>query len=135
MWILGLKGLKVNKHCSVAYFCKFGVHGKNIILNNDSDKLTFYNNNYDYVIFSLRKIYAAMLSVRTQDVQSLLNLKEAAVIFVVRTIVFFSVCNSYVYLNIVYYRCPCATCTSSNCTYPFMMKSSKIVLTFETLFG
>ena len=62
----------------MAYCCKFGVHGKNIILNNDSD-----NNNYDYVIFSLRKIYAAMLSVRTQDVQSLLNPKEAAVIFVV----------------------------------------------------
>ena len=135
MQILGLKGLKVNKYCSVAYCCKFGVHRKNMILNNDSDKLTFYKSNYYYVIFSQRKIYAAMLTVRTQDVQSLLNLKEAAVIFVVRTIVFFSVRNSYVYLNIVYYRCPCATCTSSNCTYPFMMKSSKIVLTFETAFG
>ena len=73
----------------MAYFCKFGVHGKNIILNNDSDKLTFYNSNYDYVVFSLRKIYAAMLSVRTQDVQSLLNRKEAAAICVVRTIVIF----------------------------------------------
>ena len=135
MQILGLKGLKVNKYCSVAYCCKFGIHRKNMILNNDSDKLTFYKSNYYYVIFSQRKIYAAMLTVRTQDVQSLLNLKEAAVIFVVRTIVFFSVRNSYVYLNIVYYRCPCATCTSSNCTYPFMMKSSKIVLTFETAFG
>ena len=98
----------------MAYCCKFGVHRKNMTLNNDSDKLTFNNNNYDYVIFSLRKIYAAMLSVRTQDVQSLLNLKEAAVIFVVRRKVFFSVSNSYVYLNIVYYQCPCATCTSSN---------------------
>ena len=87
----------------MAYFCKFGVHGKNIILNNDSDKLTFYNSNYDYVVFSLRKIYAAMLSVRTRDVQSLLNLKEAAVICVVRTIVIFSVSNSYVYFNTVYY--------------------------------
>ena len=67
-----------------------------------------------------------MLSVRTQDVQSLLNPKEAAVIFVVRTIVIFSVSNSYVYLNTVYYRCPCVTCTSSIWTYPFMMKSSKI---------
>ena len=98
-----LKGLKVNKYCSVAYCCKFGVHRKNIVLNNDSDKLTFYNNSYDYVIFSLRTIYVAMLSVRTQDVQSLLNRKEAAVLCVVRTIVIFSVCNSYVYLNIVYY--------------------------------
>lgn len=119
----------------MAYCCKFGVHWKNIILNNDSDKLTFYNSNYDYVVFSLRKIYAAMLSVRTRDVQSLLNLKEAAVICVVRTIVIFSVSNSYVYFNTVYYWCPYATCTSSNCTYPFMMKSSKIVLTFETAFG
>ena len=80
----------------MAYFCKSGVHKKNIVLNNDSDKLTFYNNNYDYVIFSLQTIYAAMLSVRTQDVQSLLNRKEAAVICVVRTIVIFSVSNSYV---------------------------------------
>ena len=120
----------MNKYCSVAYCCKFGVHRKNMTLNNDSDKLTFYNNNYDYVIFSLRKIYAAMLSVRTQDVQSLLNPKEAAVIFVVRTIVIFSVSNSYVYLNTVYYRCPCVTCTSSIWTYPFVMKSSKIVITF-----
>ena len=76
-----------------------------------------------------------MLSVRTQDVSRLLNPKEAAVIFVVRTIVIFSVSNSYVYLNTVYYRCPCATCTSSNCTFPFMMNSPKIVLTFETAFG
>ena len=100
-----LKVNRVNKYCSpsLAYFCKFGVHRKNMILNNDSDELTFYNNNYDYVIFSLRTIYAATLSVRTQDVQSLLNLKEAAVIFVVRTIVIFSVSNSCVYLNIVYY--------------------------------
>ena len=49
-----LKVNRVNKYCSpsLAYFCKFGVHRKNMILNNDSDKLTFCNSNYDYVIFS-----------------------------------------------------------------------------------
>ena len=46
MQILGLKGLKVNKYSSVAYCFKFGVHKKNIVLNNDSDKLTFYNNKF-----------------------------------------------------------------------------------------
>ena len=49
-----VKSNRVNKYCSpsLAHFCKFGVHRKNIISNNDSDKLTFYNSNYDYVFFS-----------------------------------------------------------------------------------